>query len=413
MHTSFAPDFFSANRDRLRAALGDDTPVIIAGNGQMQRGADEAFKFHQDSGFWYLTGLSAPDLTLVMTANDTYLVVPGRSSVREAFDGAHDIAGYAARSGITTIVDERDGWQRIRSDIAGRASIATLAPAAPFIAHYGIHTLPYRRRLIQRLRRLNAGTQVRDIRTELASLRVIKQPEELQALQRAIDITGAALQAAVAPELFSTFHNEYELEAYLDYQFRLHGADGNGFPSIVGAGAHSTTLHHVDNAGPIKSDDLIVLDVGAAVEHYSADITRTVSRRPLTGRRAAVWQAVGRVQDYALAQIRPGVMPQDYEHLIEARIGEELRGLGLITTAKRSDIRRYYPHATSHFLGLDTHDVGDYRTAWQAGMVITCEPGIYIPEEGIGVRLEDDILITPTGHTVLSAACPRALTAVQ
>lgn len=413
MQTFFGPDFFTANRDKLRAVVGADTQIVLTGNGAMQRSGDEAFKFHQDSNFWYLTGLNGVDLTLVMTATDTYLIVPVLSFEREAFDGAHNVAAYAARSGITSIVYAQDGWQRLKGELAKQPVVATLASPPAFMKRHGVHTLPYRRRLITKLKRLNPKLTVRDIRPELATLRCIKQPEEIQAIQHAIDITTQTLQKVGTTEALAGITYEYQLEAAIGYQFRMQGSEGHAFPPIVGAGTHTTTLHHMDNDGPVAADDLIILDVGASVEHYSADIARTVSKRPITGRKADVYRAVAAAQDYAISLLKPGVQPFEYETAVQAFIGERLRKLGVITTNKREDIHRYFPHATSHFLGLDTHDTGDYRQPYAAGMIITCEPGIYLPEEGIGVRIEDDILITPDGCQVLSSACPRELTAVQ
>jgi Xaa-Pro aminopeptidase len=412
METFFGPDFFSNNRTKLRSLLSSDMPIVITGNGQMQRAADEPFKFTQDSNFWYLTGLSAPDLTLVIGRKDTYLIVPTLSFVREAFDGAHDVAAYAARSGITAIVNSRDGWARIKEELR-TGQVATLGSVPAYMKRDGLYTLPYRRRLIERLKRTAPGLAIRDIRPELASLRMIKQPEELHALQQAIDMTAATLAEVAAPDRLAVVSKEYELEAAITYGFRMRGAEDHAFAPIVGAGRHSTTLHHKDNDGLIAHSDLIVLDIGASVEHYAADITRTVSPRPLTGRKADVFKAVAAAQDYALSLIKPGTLPKEYEPAVSKFVGEELRKLGLVTGSTADAVRRYFPHATSHFLGLDTHDTGDYSQPHQPGMVITCEPGIYIPEEGIGVRIEDDVLVTASGNTVLSAACPRGLTPVQ
>jgi Xaa-Pro aminopeptidase len=406
MQSFFSADFFVENRRRLRQVLGSDTPIVITGNGVMQRGGDEPSPFYQDSSFWYLTGLNAPDLTLVMTTRETYLIVPTLGFVRAAFDGAHDTAAYGARSGITRFFDEREGWDQIKEELRTAGQVATLGSPPPRQRHYGIYTLPYRRRLITRLQRSRPGLTVRDIRPELANMRCIKQPEELQALQRAATITCETLADITTPVVLGTLRHEYELEAALSYGFRRRGSEGHAFAPIVGAGRHGTTLHYLENTGPIAPADLIVLDVGASVEHYSADVTRTVSQTPLQGRRADVYKAVMAVQNYALGLIRPGLLMHEYELAVEAFMGKQLQHLRLIKHASRANIRHYYPHATSHFLGLDTHDVGDYGQPLQPGMVITCEPGIYIPEEGIGVRIEDDVLLTKTGHRILSDACP-------
>lgn len=413
MQTIFGPDFFSANRVKLWQAHASDAPIVIAGNGSMQRGSDEPAVFLQDSNFWYLTGLNVPDLVLVIDNHGSYIIAPTLSFVRQAFDGAHYANEFASRSGITDVLDEKTGWQRVATELQTHHAVATLESPPAFLRRHGLHTLPFRRRLIAKLKRLDPGLAIADLRPLLAKFRAVKQPEELAALQQAIDITSSTLKQITHSQQFRDARYEYELEAELGYHFRKAGADGHAFAPIVGAGAHSTTLHHIANNGPIAPDDLIVLDVGAAVEHYAADVTRTVSRQPLTARTAEVFGAVEAVQDFALNLIKPGMLLGSYEQAVEQYMGTQLQQLGLITDPTHENIRHYFPHATSHFLGLDTHDVGDYRQPLTENMVITCEPGIYIPEEAIGVRIEDDVLLTATGHKVLSSACPHRLTPVQ
>jgi Xaa-Pro aminopeptidase len=155
---------------------------------------------------------------------------------------------------------------------------------------------------------------------------------------------------------------------------------------------------------------LLILDVGAEVEHYAADITRTfsLSGRP-SSRQQAVHAAVSEVQQYAFSLLKPGVMMREYEQQIEQFMGEKLRELGLIKTIEHDEVRKFYPHATSHFLGLNVHDVGEYDRPFEAGEVLTVEPGIYIQQEGIGVRVEDDVLLTPNGIKILTDKLPRAL----
>jgi Xaa-Pro aminopeptidase len=169
-------------------------------------------------------------------------------------------------------------------------------------------------------------------------------------------------------------------------------------------------LHNVANNAKLLSGELIVCDVGAEVSHYAADLTRTVVRGKPTDRQMAVYEAVLASQQYALSLLKPGIKLRTYEHKVARFVGQQLKSLGLIKTLDHDSIRKYFPHATSHFMGLNVHDVGDYEKPLQPGVVITCEPGIYIPEEGIGVRLEDDILITADGHNVMSAGCRKMLT---
>lgn len=413
MDTFFSAKFFAGNRERLRGKTDASTPIIITGNGSMQRASDEPFKFVQDSNFWYLTGLNEPDLVLVIHSKGAFLIAPVLSAEREAFDGAYDFAAIATRSGITEILDERTGWQRVRGLVQSTHTVATLNPAPSFMARYRLHTLPYRRRLIAKLKRLEPALTIQDLRPQLANMRVVKQAEELKALQKAIDITSETLQEITKPDMLKQARYEYELEAAISYGFRRRGAEGHAFEPIVGAGKDGTTLHHVHNNSPIATQDLIVLDIGASVDHYAADITRTVCPRPMSVRQQAVFTAVAAVQDYALSLLKPGTYLHEYEQAVSDYMGTQLTRLGLIAKPNPAAIRHYFPHATSHFLGLDVHDVGNYREPLAPGMVLTCEPGIYIPEEGIGVRLEDDILITETGNQVLSTACPRRLNSVQ
>lgn len=413
MTSLFDANFFSKNREVLRRKMGSNTPVIITANGHMQRAADEPQAFTQDSSFWYLTGLDDPDAVLVMGAAETFLVLPTLTPVRIAFDGDYDRTGIAARSGISTILTEREGWERIRQLISTDHQVATLLSPPSYIRHYNLYTLPFRRRLIAKLRRTNKAVQLQDIRAHLATLRCRKQPSEIEALRRAIHITCDTLaDITTSPDLQQAEY-EYELEAAISYGFRKRGATRHAFSPIVGAGQHSTTLHHLSNQGLITSQDFIVLDVGAEVEHYAADITRTVCPSKLTPRQQAIFDAVIDTQDYALAQLKPGTDYMTYEHNVAKYLGKHLVHLGVIPVATDAAIRQYYPQSTSHFLGLDTHDVGDYHAPLEQGMVLTCEPGIYIPEEGLGVRIEDDVLITEYGHEVLSQTCPRALNFVQ
>jgi Xaa-Pro aminopeptidase len=265
--------------------------------------------------------------------------------------------------------------------------------------------------MASRLKRHVPDVQIIDIRPELARLRMIKQKPELEALQKAIDITSESLNDAL--KVRKRYTQEYELEAAITHGFRFRGAQGHSFEPIVAGGRNACTLHNVKNESPLKRDELVVCDVGAEVEHYAADITRTVCFGKPTARQQAVYEAVLSVQEYALGLLKPGTNLKKYEEKVAKRMGTELKSLGLIKKLDHDQIRHYFPHATSHFLGLNVHDVGDYQLPLEEGMVLTCEPGIYIPEEGIGVRLEDDVLITKTGNKVLSAACVKQLAPIH
>ncbi|HVX24125.1 MAG TPA: M24 family metallopeptidase, partial [Candidatus Saccharimonadales bacterium] len=239
--------------------------------------------------------------------------------------------------------------------------------------------------------------------------RVIKQAPELATIQDAIDATVKSLKTTLTPTKLKSYRYEYDVEAELTRGFLRAGAI-HGFEPIIAGGPRACQIHPYTRAA-LGRGELLVLDVGAQVDHYSADITRTVAIQPPTKRQKQVYEAVLQVQEYALSLLKPGVNLHDYELEVEQFMGEKLRELGLIRSIRRESVRRYFPHATSHYLGLNVHDVGDRGPTGilEPGAVLTVEPGIYIPKEGIGIRIEDDVLITPTGTKVLSAALPRRL----
>jgi Xaa-Pro aminopeptidase len=406
----FTADFFRANRRALVDRTQADVPVVVAANGLLQRGGDSSYAFTQDANFWYLTGIDEPDITLVIDGDDEFLIVPAREQNRETFDGAVDTAKLTRQSGIAKVVDETAGWKHLDQLLNGSGKVCLPAAAPAYLEHYGMYTNPARSRVAERLQHHIAELQIMDVRTELARLRMIKQPEELAALQKAIDITGRTLNEVLKAANPQEYEHEYQLEADIARGFRFHGGRGHSFEPIVAGGKNACTLHNVANQAPLNAGELVVVDVGAEYEHYAADITRTVSFGKPTARQRAVYDAVSAVQAFALDLLKPGTNLRQYEDKVARRMGQELKALGLIKTAKKADIRKYFPHATSHFLGLNVHDVGDYTQALQPGVVLTCEPGIYIPEEGIGVRLEDDVLITKDAHEVLSVACRKQIT---
>jgi Xaa-Pro aminopeptidase len=179
---------------------------------------------------------------------------------------------------------------------------------------------------------------------------------------------------------------------------------GHAFDPIIAAGARACVLHLDNLAGRLQSGELLQFDIGAEVAGYAADISRSyVIGGAASPRQQAIHAAVVEVQAYALSLLKPGVLLRAYEQEVTAFMGEKLRELSLIKTISPDEVRRFFPHATSHFLGLDVHDVGPYDRPLEPGMVLTCEPGIYIHSEGLGVRIEDDVLITETGNTVLSS----------
>jgi Xaa-Pro aminopeptidase len=406
---SFTHDFFEHSRTNLRALVEDCELIVITANGLLQWSGDATFPFRQDSSFWYLTGISEPDLTLVIDKDSEYLIVPGRSVSRQAFDGSIDADALTAISGIETVLDDEQGWKRLNGRLKEVTDVATLLAAPDYVEQYGMYTNPSRARIIRKVKDANDQLKIVDIRPHLSSMRVIKRPLELAAIQTAIDITIAGIKVVTQPEKLLYVQYEYEIEADLTREFRYAGAGGHAFSPIVAAGKRACTLHNVANEGELQAGQLLVLDVGADVHHYAADITRTVAIGEVTQRQRDVHAAVLDTQNFAMSLLKPGALMKENEQQVEDFLGKKLQELGLITDIDHESVRKYYPHSTSHFLGLDVHDIGDYAKPLAPGMVLTCEPGIYIPEEGIGVRIEDDILITEEGNLNLSQALERFL----
>lgn len=410
MEDMFTSDFFAGNRAKLRELFSGTAPIVITANGLLQRGGDSTFGFAQDASFWYLTGLDEPDIILVMDKTKDYLIVPEREASREAFDGHIDAKMVSRRSGISTVYDEKDGWRQLSGRLKRARHVATLAALPTYMERYGFYPNPARALLIERIRGVNNGIELLDIGMHVARLRSIKQPVELTAIQAAIDTTIDTLTEVGAPKALRAQAWEYQIEAAITHGFRSRGASGHGFEPIVASGVRGCTLHNVANNGRLAADELVVLDVGAEVQHYSADITRTLALGTPSHRQQTVYDTVLEVQEYAMSLLKPGVLLKEYEHEVELFMGEKLRELGLLKSIEHDDVRHYFPHATSHFLGLNVHDVGDYSRPLEPGMVVTVEPGIYITEEAIGIRIEDDILITADGAQNLSERLPRVLT---
>jgi Xaa-Pro aminopeptidase len=410
MATLFSSDFFAGNRQRLRQTAGHDAPIVVTANGLLQKGSiDSAYLFYQDADFWYLTGIDEPDIILVIDGDDEYLIVPERPAIREAFDGAVTAGPLKSRSGVKTVLGGREGWERLEKLVKKSARVATPAAPPAYVDRYGIYANPAKANLAAALKSRNSRLKLLDARPVLARLRMIKQPVELEAMQAAIDITAATLKEVFKPAQIRKYDHEYELEADITRGFRRRGAWGHSFEPIVAGGKRACTLHNVSNDGVLDPKELVVVDVGAEVEHYAADITRTVSLGRPSKRQRQVHEAVLEVQRFALDLLKPGITFEDYEGQVRRYMGEQLRGLGLIKSSTPRGVQKYYPHGTSHFIGLDVHDAGDHDVPLAPGVVVSCEPGIYIPEEGIGIRIEDDVLITETGNKVLTDKLPRDL----
>jgi Xaa-Pro aminopeptidase len=402
MSNHLSAEFYKANRQRLQTLFTGSAPIVLTANGLLQKSTDTTYPFHQDGNFRYMTGLNEPNLVLVIDKGKEYLIVPELSEVRIKFDGQTANDEMTRISGIEEIVDEKEGWRRLSARLKRAGNVAVIAPAPAFIDQLGMYTNPSKKLLVNELKKHNPELTLLDLRVHFQRMRMVKSAEEIEAIQQAIDITSRALKKVRNKYYKSGYQNEFEIEQDLTKNFYADGGEGHSFEPIIAAGDKATVIHAVNNHNPIDDKQPLLLDVGAVFAGYAADISRSWNVSP-TKRYRAVHAAVVEVCEFAMNILKPGVILQQYEKEVEHFMGEKLRELGLIKSIESEEVRKYFPHATSHFLGIDVHDVGDYELPLEANVVLTVEPGIYIPEEGIGIRIEDDVIITEDGARSMSS----------
>jgi Xaa-Pro aminopeptidase len=390
-----------ARRDKLLQRVGRGLVIVRAAS---QRDLEDRVlqdnDFRQNDYFFYLTGLESPDAWLILVAGpaaETHLLLPRRNPQSERWTGPKLGPGEdAARlTGIANI--------HATDDLNAVLGTAARAARGPVYTLLDVEALQDPR--IENW--LGSHRDIRNVRPILDSLRVVKDAEELSRLRRAIDITVEAQKAAMQAAEPGMY--EFQLEAVIEYTFRFMGADRMGFPSIVGSGPNSTILHYDVNRRRIEPGDLVVMDIGAEYGQYTADVTRTIPvNGRFTDRQKAVYNLVYGAQQAAIDAAQPGVTVGELSQIARKYIDDHSGDL----CGTRS-CNRYFIHGLSHWLGMRVHDVGDYRMPLEPGMVLTIEPGIYIPEENLGVRIEDDVLVTETGSEVLSAGAPRTAEEVE
>ncbi|MBS1120789.1 MAG: peptidase [Deltaproteobacteria bacterium] len=430
----FDPGVFAARRDAFMQALGPQAVAVVRSLPERLRNGDAFHLFRQQSDVLYLTGFGEPDTTLILRpgaeTERVVMFVRPRDPELETWDGRRAglegakerygaDAAYPAAELATRLWDLIGNFDELHYGLGNDAEMDLLVAAA-----------------LARLRRSEKKGKrppraVVDPCVALHELRLHKRPEELAALRKAAAISSDAHILAMGAGRPGTF--EHELEALINYTFRRRGSPGPGYTSIVGAGENATILHYVENRCAIADGDLVLVDAGCEYDHYTADITRTwPANGKFTPPQRKVYELVLATQKAAIELVKPGAtIDQIHDHCIRS-LTEGMIELGLLvgTVDERIEdksFRKFYMHGTSHWLGLDVHDVGAYTRdgkprPLEPGMVLTIEPGLYIsadapdvPEElrGIGVRIEDDVVVTESGHEVLTAACPKELEAIE
>ncbi len=407
--------------------------AILLGAKPALRSADTEYRFRQNSDFFYLTGFAQPNAAALIRNTDPpeySLFVEPRLREREIWTGFRPgVEGALADYGADRAHPIDEFSTQLQETLRGVEHVYCILG----------HDSEVDRKLIEGIESLRresrkgttAPTQILDLRSLVHEMRLLKSDTELAQMRKAAEITYAAHHAAA--KIARTGRFEYEIEATLDYTFRSYGATGPAYSTIVGGGANATVLHYIANDAPLRDGELVLIDAGCEWQGYASDVTRTY---PVGGRyqgeKRALYEVVLAAQHAAIEVARPGsTLPQIHETVVR-KLVEGLVSLDILQGDVQELIANkayepYYMHSTSHWLGLDVHDVGAYALTGEArklepGMVFTIEPGLYIatdaknaPENfrGIGVRIEDNLRITDTGHEVLTAAIPKEIAAIE
>lgn len=393
-----------------RAALLEvmEPGIALLRSADMRHEADhpQDSDFRQDNDFYYLTGLETPRSWLVLLKPldeepTVTLYLPVGNAGQELWTGPRMSPQEAVRTSGVAAVRPADRFA---------ADAETLLAGRDTASGYDMIYLPFGRgkdtAYLADLAQ-EAGFTVADVSGRLASLRLVKGPVELDRLRRAVAITVEALQQAMRAARPGM--HEYELEAIIEFVFRSRGAERVGFPSVVGSGPNSVILHYDENRRRMGPSDLVVMDVGAEFGYYTADITRTI---PVSGtfseRQRAIYELVLSTQETVIDSVRPGVTIMQLDRIGRRHMREHSNDL-----CGEESCDRYFAHSIGHWLGMAVHDVGSYGVPLEPGMVLTVEPGIYLADEGLGVRIEDDVLVTEDGHEVLSAGAPKTIYEIE
>jgi len=436
---AFPAEIFQARRAEVLRRMQELSPgpsvAVFPATPVATRNHDVEHPYRADSDLFWLTGFEEPEAVAVLSTDQKpfTLFVRPRDREREIWNGR--------RAGVDGAKADFAADQAFTIDQLDKELPQLLGPARTLFYRLGAVDYAFDGRigrLLQTLRmRARSGTgapaRIEDPGQIVHELRLRKSPDELRALRKAVELTRKAHLAAMAHGRSGS--HEYEVQAALEREFRGGGGRGWGYYPIVAAGANATVLHYNDNSDPVRDGDLVLVDAGGEVDLYTADVTRTF---PASGRfsdvQRAVYQIVLDAADQAIAATRPGATLDGLHEGAIRTLTQGMVKLGLLQgevdqLIQEAAFRRYYMHRTSHWLGLDVHDAGDYHApgggaprALEPGMVFTVEPGLYVapddekapPElRGIGVRIEDDVLVTEAGHENLTQAIPRTVKDVE
>lgn len=404
--------FFDQNRKNVLEAIEANSMVLLFSGKAPKKSADEAYDFTPNRHFYYLTGIAEEEIALLMVnfqgkeevtlfikAPDPFMAKwIGETIAKEEAQNVSGIDHVCYMEDFHKTLDTYFNNEHLNSlymDLERSSFDEELSKEQQF-ANLCKERYPQ--------------LQVKNIYPLISRLRTVKSPEEIEKLKEAIAITKEGVESLMAHAQSGIY--EYQLEAYFDFVLKTRGVKDYAFKTIAASGKNGTVLHYSSNDSLIEKDSLILFDLGAQYQYYNADITRTfpVSGR-FTERQKVFYEIVLKAHDAVIAAIKPGVTLKEINDLTRKIYLEELGKLGMVKNDE--EVSKYYYHSVSHFLGLDTHDVGERSTPFEMGMVLTVEPGLYIAEEGIGIRIEDDVMVTETGCEVLSKDIIRTVDEIE
>ena len=419
---------YVSRRRRLAEAVGAGVAVVPTAPERV-RNRDSHYPYRFDSHFYYLTGFTEPETVLVLASNKSILFCRERNPEREIWDGFR-YGPEAAR--------ERFGFDEAHPIGNLDAEMARLLENQPALAYpmgadpeWDARAIRWLNAVRSKVRAgIAAPERVQDVRAVVDDMRLVKDAHELGVMRRAARIAAQAHRRAM--QRTRPGRTEYEIEAELLYEFRRSGAQFPAYSPIVAGGANACVLHYVFNDAPLRDGELLLIDAGCELDGYASDLTRTY---PVNGRFSAaqreVYEVVLAAQLAALESVRPGAAWNDPHDAAVKVLAQGLIDLKLVPGSidevlEKETYKRFYMHRTGHWLGLDVHDAGDYKRqgSWRSlapGMTLTVEPGLYIRAEddiperlrNVGIRIEDDVLVSDGGCEVLTAEAPKAIADIE
>ncbi len=395
--------FFKENREQLKSEFEKNSVAFLFSNDEMPRNGDQNFIYRQSSDFFYFTGIEQEQSILALCPNHPdknlreILFIEKPDKTKERWIGYRLTNAESTQlSGIQTIKYLNEFESISRNLILNSENI--YLNINEFVK-YSTDVKARENRFLTQIKENYPLHQFKRLAPKITAMRLIKKPIEIELMKKAIEITDKAFRRVLKFTKSDIY--EYEIEAELTHEFIRNGANGHAYAPIVAAGANGQVLHYIKNNQKCKSQDLILMDFGAEYANYSADCTRTFPvNGKFTPRQKQIYQSVLNVLKTARKMLVPGTIINDYNSQIKNLLQEECLKLGLFSVSDLKNqnpdnplIMKYFMHGTSHFMGLDVHDVGSYYKPLEKGMVLSCEPALYIEQENIAIRLENDILI--------------------